>query len=126
MHWIETLSNKSVLLMGDSLAWQLSMAMQCSLSIRAHFKGLHTFPIYELDFERTISDTLSKDTYDAVIFSIGTWYNWQWNETFSNSTNSRITPQTSSAILEKNCPPDLKVKIKADPYTYKTEPYSHS
>jgi len=138
-HLLRALNNTSILLVGDSLPWQLSHAMQCftghpSVNITVGFEGMHLFPLDEESFELMLEDFLQKRTYHAIIFGIGTWYNIYQNETrrqttgntTSNHFSNNVTERTTMDIFQNHCPSSLREYYSKESRAYERAQRSRS
>jgi hypothetical protein len=91
------LQDAHVLLMGDSMAWQLYQLLHClytnhhdndattattNNTIHFDFQPLHVFPVRANELETAIDNALQSKqpyrNYSALIIAMGTWYNWDW------------------------------------------------
>eukprot|EP01047_Picozoa_sp_COSAG01_P033493 COSAG01_NODE_2468_length_7634_cov_6.744127_2_plen_443_part_00 len=108
------LIGRRILVIGDSLPWTLSQTLRCVVGQKMHiqFHAMHVFPLDELAFEATLSAWINAQQYAAVVFGIGTWYNWQWGAQLSEHVNA----STATRILNEQCPATLRLDLNADPY----------
>ena len=102
----QQLSNISILVIGDSLALQLSRALKCYTMNMTFIKiteyPLYTFPIYPHSMERQLRDVIGSSPFSVVIISLGIWYNWDPLQ--NNLIPRNISEYSSAMILEKICP----------------------
>lgn len=82
--------NKAILILGDSVPWEMSQALKCVVdrnagssaisNLKIVFHGMHLFHIHEHEFKATLDQLIRQQEGEvaAVIFGIGIWYNWQW------------------------------------------------
>ena len=89
---LDNLRGEKLLFLGDSISGQLSQAMQCYANngeendqhLSVKFRSMHIFPSDEDEFESRMNEEIGDDgkggRYVAVVFGIGTWYNWEWGE----------------------------------------------
>jgi hypothetical protein len=115
------LQNAHILLMGDSMAWQLHQLLHClynnnnnattNNTIHFDFQPLHIFPVHEFELEAAIDAALQKAPkpyrYSALILAIGTWYNWDWEE--QNDPQQQQQPDNNNngtVIMDPPMDPD--------------------
>jgi hypothetical protein len=114
---VSTLYNTSILFIGDSLSWQSAHATNCYLepaaNIKIKFQRMYTFPIYMEELEQMVQAQLH---YTAIVFTIGTWYNWNWTQTQAEEEDfdnrNTINVSLTQNILENHCKPDMPMKLK--------------
>lgn len=114
----QALSHKSILFLGDSLAGQLTRAAQCYFTavadVNISYVGLFSFPISSArpdSVDIVLNRILSQGTYDAVVVSMGTWYNWP-RERFHNIVGDRENARDTALAQLQQCPPHVKEKIE--------------
>ena len=102
------LKGAKILLMGDSLSWQLLMAMLCTAPEEhdniIKYELLHVFPFEEAMFENVLEEMISSQNWSAVVFGTGSWYNWDWSD---SSSISNINANTTLQLLIEHCPKAL-------------------
>ena len=118
---LDNLRGEKLLFLGDSISGQLSQAMQCYANngeendqhLSVKFRSMHIFPSDEDEFESRMNEEIGDDgkggRYVAVVFGIGTWYNWA---TRSFDTNCQC-PHISSQHRCSSCSPWRYQKSKA-------------
>lgn len=124
------LRNKTLLLVGDSLPWQQYMLMRCLYpqetgELRVEFMPMHIFPLRTDDMERVLTETLQalkKRVHDvvAVVFAIGTWYNWDWehpNGGRGYDDEVVVDGDTTERMLNTTCPEPLRRHLHHTRYT---------
>ena len=113
------LHDKSILLLGDSIPWQLSMTMKCVAGSKVHTKsvGMHIFPLNEIQFENTLQKVVQQNNYSAIIFGIGTWYNWEWGTQYDDENLD---------TMMKRCPESFQKDIKNMDYNAETNSYDYA
>lgn len=112
---ISALLNMSILIIGDSIAGQLSRALDCYLKpesgIKVSYSEFFVFPIQSNEMVTVLDNIFSKDRYDAVVIATGTWYNWKTEELSERFINS-ISKDSASNILRKICKRGLNDTLK--------------
>lgn len=119
-----SLYGKAILLLGDSLPWQMAQTLKCVVGSKMDivFKGMHLFPIDETRFEATLNEMIKTQEYAAVVLGIGTWYNWEWGMPVTNP----VTASTSTRLLMEACPLSLRAYLEGSPYSSSTDPYARA
>ena len=101
----------NVLILGDSLPWQMWMTLKCMLPPTSHisfdFTGMHLFPETESIFMDRLNEHTKQKHYDYLVFTIGTWYNWYWNNDIDTSAQTDWTMNT----LKNHCPSGLRDEL---------------
>jgi hypothetical protein len=83
-------------------------------TIRWDFQPLHIFPLYEADLETAIDTALHKAQpyrYSAVIFALGTWYNWDWSEEHVERLDYQQQQQHQLQQQQKQYPEDTNNRL---------------
>jgi len=110
--------NANVLILGDSLPWQMWMTLKCMLPpkspISFDFEGMHLFPESESRFIDTLKHYTKNKHYDYLVFTIGTWYNWKWGDDIDTSVPMNWTMDT----LNTWCPSGLRKELFAQKDVY--------
>jgi FkbM family methyltransferase len=117
------LHGKTLLIFGDSLPWQMAQLMKCVVGsdVTVVFKALHLFPIDEASFETFLTVVIKETQPDAIVFGIGTWYNWDW----SVVNEEAVTAATTTRLLHEACPSTL-LKTLETPYETTTDSYARA
>ena len=112
------LLGKSILVLGDSLPWQMSMSLKCAAgaNMTTVFRAMHLFPIGERDFEAALDQMIAQGEFVAVVVGIGTWYSWAFNESTATVNANTITAATTGLMLNERCPESLQTHMAATPY----------
>eukprot|EP00522_Entomoneis_paludosa_P012965 CAMPEP_0172447250 /NCGR_PEP_ID=MMETSP1065-20121228/6591_1 /TAXON_ID=265537 /ORGANISM="Amphiprora paludosa, Strain CCMP125" /LENGTH=325 /DNA_ID=CAMNT_0013198497 /DNA_START=214 /DNA_END=1191 /DNA_ORIENTATION=- len=114
-----SLLGKQVLIIGDSLAWQLHQTLNCMYHNAPHeiqwdFRGMHMFPVNETELEHALEGFLSLKNYSALVIATGTWYNWDWREQQHSSIDD---PRTKSQrIFNEQCSLEAKEYFQTNPF----------
>lgn len=114
-----SLHGKHVLIIGDSLAWQLRQTLHCmyheaSNDIQWDFGAMHIFPVNEKELEKALEGLLSPKNYSALVIATGTWYNWDWREQHHSPIDD---PRTKSErIFHEQCSPEAKRYFRTHPF----------
>ena len=125
------LRGEKLLVLGDSIAWQLSQAMQCYANdgeddnhhLSLKFCATHLFPLNEDEFESWMNGEIGGDgkggRYVAIVFGIGTWYNWEWGEDVAwGGGSANISGRTTLDSMELQCTEGLSERLEAEPDVY--------
>jgi glycosyltransferase involved in cell wall biosynthesis len=101
----------NVLILGDSLPWQMWMTLKCMLPPTSHisfdFTGMHLFPETESIFMDMLNEHTKHKHYDYLVFTIGTLYNWNWENDIDTSAQVDWTMNT----LKTHCPSGLRDEL---------------
>ena len=113
---LAALRGRRLLVLGDSLAWELATALRCYALegvFDVTYHNLHVFPVREDDFEQMLNTFFAPEPgepsrYDAVVMAVGAWYNWEFDAlapgTAAAAARRReATAESSNAVFERRC-----------------------
>jgi hypothetical protein len=105
----KALNGKRLLFVGDGMASQQMMAARCYFGEAADVTvdlldpPMHIWPTTTSEFEARMMKAMRGKGYLAVVFAIGTWYNWDWDTT-EDLASLRVGPGTTEDLLRARCP----------------------
>jgi hypothetical protein len=96
------MNNKRIMLAGDSLLWQTAVAVMCmidSFNLSTRFIEFMTIQLEQHEVEQTLSALFSDGSVDFVVFSFGTWYNFDSFDRWEDAPS-----WLTSKLLDEECP----------------------
>mmetsp|Transcript_15788 Transcript_15788/g.39247 ORF Transcript_15788/g.39247 Transcript_15788/m.39247 type:complete len:407 (-) Transcript_15788:2567-3787(-) len=104
----DNVRNARILFLGDSIPWQRSQLAKCALehvlrNATVLFDGMYVFPVTVESFRQFFQDLLDRHHPTIVVFGIGTWYNWDWEQPAALHGSNSISTLTTMEILNGTC-----------------------